>query len=199
MGIAAAGGPGAQWDALPTSAKLQIIGFIGFLEMYSETSYVLGLCGEKHYVKGGKPGFFPPLKAVDWPHPVPLNLWDPFGFTAKMTPERKAKALNAEINNGRLAMIGLFGMLSASKGLIVPGLDSWAPRPTRESTCRPSPLPTARCPLSPRCPRGLRPTRGTWRRTRGTRARSATARAHSSRPERGGRPVIKSGGVGVML
>jgi len=121
--ISAAGGPAAQWDALPTSAKLQIIGFVGFLEMYSETSYVLGLCGEKHYVKGGKPGFFPPLKVVDWPHPVPLNLWDPFGFTAKMTPERKEKALIAEINNGRLAMIGLFGLISASKGLIVPGLD----------------------------------------------------------------------------
>jgi hypothetical protein len=121
--ISAAGGPAAQWDALPTASKLQIIGFIGFLEMYSETSYVLGLAGEKHYVKGGKPGFFPPLKVVDWPHPVPLNLWDPFGFTSKMSPERKEKALIAEINNGRLAMIGLFGLISASKGLIVPGLD----------------------------------------------------------------------------
>ena len=36
--ISAAGGPGAQWDALPTSAKMQIIGFVGFLEMFSETS-----------------------------------------------------------------------------------------------------------------------------------------------------------------
>merc|ERR1712216_516467 len=92
--------------------------------MFSETSFVLNKAGEKHYVMGGKPGFFPPLDTVDWPHPVPLNLWDPFGFTKKMTPERKEKALLAEINNGRLAMIGLFGMLSASKGLIVPGLDT---------------------------------------------------------------------------
>ena len=30
--IAAAGGPSDQWDALPTNAKLQIIGFVGFLE-----------------------------------------------------------------------------------------------------------------------------------------------------------------------
>ena len=85
---------------------------------------MLGLNGEKHYVKGGKPGYFPSLKSVDWPHPVPLDLWDPFGFTKKMTPERKEKALLAEINNGRLAMIGIMGMCAASKGLIVPGLDT---------------------------------------------------------------------------
>jgi len=122
--ILAAGGPGDQWDALPTAAKLQILGFIGLLELVSETTVFLNQAGEKHYVKGGKPGFFPPFSAIGLPHPVPLNLWDPFGFTKKMSAERKEKALVAEINNGRLAQIGIFGFLSASKGLVVPGMDS---------------------------------------------------------------------------
>merc|ERR1719440_511002 len=121
--ISAAGGPSDQWDALPSSAKLQIIGFVGFLEMWSESSVALEMDGQQHYVRGGKPGYFPTIKDK-FPHPVPLDFWDPFGLTKKMTPERKEKALLAEVNNGRLAMLGIFGLCSASKGLIVPGLDS---------------------------------------------------------------------------
>merc|ERR1712093_885081 len=90
--------------------------------MWGESDVNLANAGTKHYVRGGKPGVYPSFEGN--PHPVPLNLWDPFGFTKKMTPERKEKALLAEVNNGRLAMLGIFGLLSASKGLVVPGLDS---------------------------------------------------------------------------
>merc|ERR1712078_511836 len=130
--IAAAGGPADQWDALPTAAKLQILGVVGFLEMWSETSTVLKADGQEHYVRGGKPGYFPKLSRTDefaFPHPVPLNLWDPFGFTSKMDAARKEKALLAEVNNGRLAMIGIFGLISASTGLQVPGLDGLGIKP----------------------------------------------------------------------
>merc|ERR1719258_702049 len=104
------------WDAIPFLAKLQIIGAIGVFEHISEDKNFLAADGMKHYMRGGKPGYMPTFTANV--HPAPLNLWDPFKFTKNLSEEQKAKKLNAEVNNGRLAMIGLFGFLAAAK---VPG------------------------------------------------------------------------------
>ena len=71
-----------------------------------------------HYTKGRKPGQYPSFgKFRDSVHPV-LDLYDPFGFNKKMSEETKERRLIAEINNGRLAQLGIFGFLAADK---VPG------------------------------------------------------------------------------
>lgn len=104
--------PPEQWDALPFAAKLQIVLFVGFLEWYSELSSEEGADGgQLHYTKGGQPGKYPTFDAL--PHPVPFNLYDPFKFHKNLTEEQKEKRLRAEINNGRLAQLGIFGFLCA--------------------------------------------------------------------------------------
>jgi len=115
--ISAAGGPPDQWDALPTAAKVQILCVIGFLEICSESKYILEQDGNKHYMSGGIPGKFPSLKKV-MPHPVPFDLFDPFGLSKNASPEKKAAGLRAEINNGRLAQLGIMAFLAESK---IPG------------------------------------------------------------------------------
>jgi len=104
--------PPEQWDALPFASKIQIILFIGFLEWYSELTPGPGAnSGLPHYTKGGQPGKYPTFDAI--PHYVPFNLYDPFGFHKNLSREAKEKKLVAEINNGRLAMLGIFGFLCA--------------------------------------------------------------------------------------
>jgi len=106
--------PEAQWDAVPLGAKWQIFFVISMLEMWDE-------CGGgylPHYTNGRKPGQYPKFDVFrDNVHFV-LDLYDPFGFNKNMSEETKEKRLRAEINNGRLAMLGIFGFLSADK---IPG------------------------------------------------------------------------------
>lgn len=112
--------PAELWDQVPTNGQLQIIFFIGFLEYWSELGERVGL--PAHYMRGGKPGAFNSFKDnqkdLQLPHPVPFDLYDPFGFNKKKTEEKLAEGRLKEINNGRLAMIGIFGFLAESK---VPG------------------------------------------------------------------------------
>ena len=103
------GSPPEQWDALPDAAKWQIILFVGFLEHFSESNGT-------HYMRGGMPGAYPKFKGSEKiPHPVPFELYDPFGFHKNRKEEDKARGRIAEINNGRLAMIGIMGFLSEQK------------------------------------------------------------------------------------
>ena len=141
---AASLGPEAQWDAIPLGAKWQIFAVISALELWDEyvhscvakwyravsgrdhfpkadEFYFFKLscrCGGgtlPHYMKGRQPGKYPSFQPFrDSVHPV-LDLYDPFGFNKNMSPETKERRLIAELNNGRLAQIGILGFLAADK------------------------------------------------------------------------------------
>jgi len=102
--------PPALWDEISDSAKWQIFSVIAFLEFWGE----LSTPSHTHYMKGGKPGDYPDFVSgpEGIPHPVPFNLYDPLGFSKNKSEEKKARGLKVEVNNGRLAMLGIFGFLS---------------------------------------------------------------------------------------
>lgn len=101
--------PEAQWDACPAAAKWQIFVVISFLEVWDES----GGGDLPHYTNGRQPGKFPSFQLFrDNIHPI-LDLYDPFQRSKKMGAELKARRLTMEINNGRLAMLGIMGFLVA--------------------------------------------------------------------------------------
>jgi len=104
------GTPPEQWDALPAASKWQIILFVGVLELYDEAT-------PPHYTNGRKPGEFPSFKGTYAMEAglAPFDLYDPFGLSKNISPEKKAMRLRTEINNGRLAMLAVFAFLSESK------------------------------------------------------------------------------------
>jgi len=111
--------PQEQWDNIPLLGKLQIITLIGMLESYGEGAGASE--GYVHYTKGGKPGYYPPIKGKGAGGQIFFNLWDPFGLPGgpkNLSEESKARRLEVELQNGRLAMIGIMGFLAASS---VPG------------------------------------------------------------------------------
>ena len=151
--------PQEQWDNIPLIGKLQILIAIGMLESYGEGAG--DPAGYTHYMKGGKPGYYPPIAGRAGFGQVTLNLWraaasarvlrstvpahepsvrmrgdgvavgtppvrhrrvaprrDPFNLVQNNSAEKKARGLKSEILNGRAAMVGLMGLLSASS---VPG------------------------------------------------------------------------------
>jgi hypothetical protein len=101
--------PPALWDTISEDAKWQIFSLIAFLEFWSE----LSTPNHKHYMAGGKPGDFPDfVSGPDGiPHPVPFNFYDPFKFSKNMSEEKKEARLRSEINNGRLAQLGILGFV----------------------------------------------------------------------------------------
>jgi len=108
--------PQEQWDNIPLYGKLQIFTLIGMLESYGEGA---GNDDYVHYTKGGKPGYYPPIKGQAFGQ-INLNLWDPFSNSPLrgLSEESKARRLKVELQNGRLAMLGIMSFLSASS---VPG------------------------------------------------------------------------------
>lgn len=107
--------PEAQWDAIPLGAKWQIFAVISMLELWDECG---GGGALPHYTNGRQPGKYPPFTLFrDNVHFV-LDLYDPFGFSKNRSAEKKERGLVAELNNGRLAMLGIFAFLCADK---IPG------------------------------------------------------------------------------
>jgi len=96
--------PEVQWDQLPQNYKWSIILLVGALEAFDEADPA------GHYTKGRDPGRHPAYQRK-----------------TNRSPEQLAEGRVKELNNGRLAMLGIMGFVSSSS---VPGsvplLSKWS-------------------------------------------------------------------------
>eukprot|EP00568_Trieres_chinensis_P009251 CAMPEP_0183292878 /NCGR_PEP_ID=MMETSP0160_2-20130417/1775_1 /TAXON_ID=2839 ORGANISM="Odontella Sinensis, Strain Grunow 1884" /NCGR_SAMPLE_ID=MMETSP0160_2 /ASSEMBLY_ACC=CAM_ASM_000250 /LENGTH=242 /DNA_ID=CAMNT_0025453903 /DNA_START=41 /DNA_END=769 /DNA_ORIENTATION=- len=88
------------WDAVPGWGKAQMLLFAGLIEFHDELFFSRR---GTHYMRGGTPG----------KNMVP-GLYDPLGLHKSKSEEAKARGRDAEIKNGRLAMIGVAGLYAAA-------------------------------------------------------------------------------------
>jgi hypothetical protein len=88
------------WDAVPGWGKVQMLAFAGLIELHDELFFSRR---GTHYMRGGTPG----------KNMVP-GLYDPLGLHKNKSEEAKARGRDAEIKNGRLAMIGVAGLYCAA-------------------------------------------------------------------------------------
>lgn len=94
----------AAWEATPGWGKAQMLLFAGLIEFHDE---IFHSKRGTHYLRGGTPG----------KNMVP-GLYDPLGLHKKKSEEALARGRDAEIKNGRLAMIGFMGLYAAAS---IPG------------------------------------------------------------------------------
>jgi len=87
--------PFEAWDAMPDAGKAQIFGICFIAELSTESKKV-------HYTKGGE---------------LPQVVFPKFDFSG-LDPADLARRQNRELNNGRLAMIGIMSFIAANN---IPG------------------------------------------------------------------------------
>jgi hypothetical protein len=96
-------GPFEAWSGIPMLGQAQILFAIAGIEWNSESKDPDG-----HYMRGGTPGNLKFLR----------SFWDPVGFTRRLSPEELKRKREAELKNGRLAMLGIMSLVAATS---IPG------------------------------------------------------------------------------